>query len=207
MLAVQKNGHSSLAAGDEPIGFRECRYLKGEVQKKDELGFLVQDVHGTFQVGDLPNSDAVLLLVVEKHVNSTMVAFQSFAFPAASDRQEAQIAVIDAVEGARAHKLQMADHLVDAKKAMSRRSEQLSFNRVYSVDEGSYDASLEGGSSKVLTLSKSHNYVLLRTGGNGFEESLVAFPPEAPAKTTTTLEWVKGVVRSSFMRVQHALHY
>lgn len=204
-VSVKKNSHESLEGGDV-IPFRQCRYLQGQVEKKDQLEFSVQDIemHGTFEVGELPSSDAILLLVVEKRANSPMVAFQSFAFPSSGERKEAQIAVINALEGnaGAVPKLTMEDH-IEAKESqtVSKRIEQLSFNRVYSVEEGKYDASIAENSKQVVKLVKNKNYVLLRTGGNGFDESLVVFPSAVPEKEppkTSVLEWVQGFVHTSF---------
>jgi len=207
-IAVLKNGHESLAGGSDAVPFRECRYMQGQLQKKDQLDFSVEDVdmHGTFEVGELPSSDAILLLVVEKRAHSPMVSFQSFAFPSSSEGKEAQIAVINALEGGSAvPKLTMEDH-IEAKQeqTVSKRVEQLSFNRVYSVEEGSYDASIATDSKQVVRLAKNKNYVLLRTGGNGFDESLLVFPSEAPPKAApqhSVMAWFKGLVHTSFARV------
>ncbi|CAK0905905.1 unnamed protein product [Prorocentrum cordatum] len=69
--------------------------------------------------------------------------------------------------------------------------EQLNFDRVYSVEEGEYDASVaerrgaEGpprrGVARLLKLQKNQNYVVLRTGDDRgqFPESLVVFPQTA----------------------------
>lgn len=175
--------------------FKQCRYLQGQVMKNDQLDFGLRDVdlHGTFEVSDLPASDAVLLLVVQRREGSPTMAFQSFAFPAAAGHKEAQIAVINTFAGnATSPKLKIEDHISNGEsQTVSKRVEQLIFNRVYSVNEGDYEASvtdfhrsndtqtntvLENSTKTVLTLARSTNYVVLRTGGEGFEESLVVFP-------------------------------
>merc|ERR1712217_141284 len=82
----------------------------------------------------------------------------------------------------------MEDH-ISGKEAqtVSKRIEQLNFNHVYAIEEGSYDATikdrvnenLEVRSRKVLKLKKNQNYVILRTGEEGhFEESLMVFPDD-----------------------------
>jgi len=206
-IAVTGNAHENLAEGNDAIPFRECRYLKGNVEKRDQLDFALQDLemHGTFEVGDLPSSDAILLLVIEKRPNSPMVSFQSFAFASSSERKEAQIAVINALEGSSAvPKLTMEDH-IEAKEqqTVSKRVEQLSFNRVYSVEEGNYDASVSEGAKQMLKLAKGNNYVVLRTGGNGFDESLLVFPKEVPAQSPpkSLLAWMKDLAHTEFARV------
>mmetsp|Transcript_8367 Transcript_8367/g.12193 ORF Transcript_8367/g.12193 Transcript_8367/m.12193 type:complete len:269 (+) Transcript_8367:81-887(+) len=205
-MSVVKNDHDNLAGGKDTIPFRECRYLPSQLQKQDRLDFSLEEVvdHGTFDVGDLPSSDAVLLLVVEKKASSPMLAFQSYAFPLTSGRKEAQIAVINAVSDldSTVPKLKMNDH-IDTKEAqtVAKRVEQLSFNRVYSVEEGSYDASVADSANMVLSLAGSQNYVLLRTGGNGYNSSLLLFPNTDSQAKATGLAWLKETIQASFMRL------
>jgi len=209
-MVVKKNGQEMLADEGHPIAFRECRYVEGRVQAHDKLDLAVAglEVHGTFEVGDLPTTDAVLLLVAEKRSRSTLVGFQSFALPVSSNSKDAQLAVIDAFTGnASAAHLKVEDHITGKEEqTVSKRIEQLNFNRVYSVEEGTYDASVaelprEGvlaqSTKKVLKLTKHQNYVVLRTGdAEHFPESLVVFPadthsagvrPSAPLAFITAL--------------------
>lgn len=182
-MTITKNGREMLANESRPLHFRECRKVQSRVQPHDKLDLLLTDleIHGTFEVGALPASDAVLLLVLQKRDKSRLVSFQSFAFPAGSDSRTAQLAVIDAYKGnsSTAH-LRMEDHLTGKEEhAVSKRVEQLTFNRVYSVEEGDYDASVtDQKARKLLKLTKHQNYVILRTGEEGrFPESLVLYPP------------------------------
>jgi len=207
-ITALRNGKDMLTDGGDvkgAIGFQECRYISSQVQKQDRLDFALRDVEvqGTFEVGDLPSTDAVLLLVLEKRENSPMLGFQSFAFPSAAGRKDAQLAVINTFKGnATAPRLQMEDYIAPipagkASKIVARRTEELNFNRVYSVEEGSYDASILDGAvdasgslvqtkaaSKVLKVSKATNYVLLRTQSGTSGESLVVFP-DAPLPSGT----------------------
>eukprot|EP00429_Kryptoperidinium_foliaceum_P101042 CAMPEP_0176246844 /NCGR_PEP_ID=MMETSP0121_2-20121125/32652_1 /TAXON_ID=160619 /ORGANISM="Kryptoperidinium foliaceum, Strain CCMP 1326" /LENGTH=153 /DNA_ID=CAMNT_0017586487 /DNA_START=53 /DNA_END=510 /DNA_ORIENTATION=- len=79
------NGQDLFGSGGAKgsIAFKECRYVQSAVQRQDRLDFDLRDaeVQGTFEVGDLPTGDAVLLLVLEKRADSPMLSFQSFAFP------------------------------------------------------------------------------------------------------------------------------
>merc|ERR1719291_1230873 len=188
-MLVHKNKAEVLADKNHAIAFRECRYVKSTLKAQDRLDLMLRDieVHGTFEVGELPSTDAVLLLVLEKRPQSPMISFQSFAFPASSDATDAQLAVIDAYRGnTSAPHLKMEDHVTDVKsKNVSKRMEQLNFNHVYAVEEGMYDAfvndyahaALEQSTKKTLKLARSQNYVVLRTGeDNHFDESLVVFP-------------------------------
>jgi len=186
-MMVRKNDQEDLVESKQGISFRECRYVASQLQPHDRLDLEVKDqeIHGTFEVGELPTSDAVLLLVLERHVGSSLVSFQSFAFPTSHDTKEAQLAVIDAFRlpgsGSADTKarLKMEDHIkAKEKQTVSRRVEQLNFNRVYGIEEGTYDASVGETARRVLKLERNQNYVVLRTGDPGFgeAESLVVFP-------------------------------
>lgn len=178
---VRRHDHALFDAG---VPFKACRYSSTSIKTHDKLQFDLAGVgaEGTFEVGALPDDDAVLLLVIERRdVNSTMIGFQSFALPSSDSDHDAQLAVIDTFRGSTvsAH-LKMADH-VGKGKAVSKRVELLNFNRVYSVEEGAYDASVEFKTSdafgKILHLKKKEHYIIMRTGDDGkFGQSLVVFP-------------------------------
>lgn len=195
-LIITKNDKESLADDKHKLGYKGCRYADTVVQQNDKLDFMLQNqgLHATFEISELPTSDAVLLLVFEKKESgSSRVSFQSFAFPTSHDKSstEAQLAVIDAFRGnSSAPHLKMEDHIAGKEKqTVSKRVEQLSFNRVYAIEEGSYDASVVErltdhtsevvpGSKHTMKLSKNQNYVVLRTGDeqSGEVQSLVVFP-------------------------------
>jgi len=192
LSSVEKNEKEVLSSSEHGIAYRGCRYINGEVKTGDKLDLILKDseIRGAFEVGDLPASDAVLLLVLERHSGSSMVNFQSFAFPTGRDSKEAQLAVIDAYksEGNTTFpRLRMEDHITGKEKqTISRRIEHLNFNRVYAIEEGTYDASVSehsanethSSSSKVVKFAKNQNYVILRTGDEEFgqKQSLVVFP-------------------------------
>ena len=96
-----------------------------------------------------------------------MASFQSFAFPTLSESNEAQVAVIDAFKSNSSHAahLIMEDHLrASQEKAVTKRVEELNFDRVYTVEEGIYDASVTGRmANKVVNLAKQQSFVVLRT--------------------------------------------
>merc|ERR1719172_22696 len=113
------------------------------VLAKDKLDFVLAEtgIEGTFEVGDLPQTDSVLLLVLQKRdQKSPLMAFQSFAFPQNSGRGEAHVAVIDATsDNSKAH-LEIADRpLQQGGKPLT---EELSFNRIYALEQGSYDVAV-----------------------------------------------------------------
>lgn len=195
-VEVRRNTNEVIVSEEHAVPFRSCRYVQGKVQQDDKLEFILggSGIKGTFQVGQLPASDAVLLLVLEQHDSSSeLVSFQSFAFPVAMSKgANAQLAVIDAFRGnASAPRLKVEDHIADREQqTVSKRVELLSFNRVYSVEEGAYDASvadhtrepeaesaLERYTKKMLKLTKNKNYVVMRTGDDrGFDQGITVFP-------------------------------
>lgn len=195
-LVVTKNSQETIADAEHKLQFGQCRYVPSHVAAQDKLEFSLTDIqiHGDFEVGSLPTSDAVLLLVLEKRSSgSPVVSFKSFAFPTERDptSNEAQLAVIDAFRGnSSAPHLKMEDHISGKPKAtLSKRVEQLSFNRVYAIEEGLYDASVlehpgetvgqaNTTAKHVLKLVKGQNYVLLRTGDDslGKPQALVVYP-------------------------------
>jgi len=186
VMTLTRNSQEPLADTKRPLRFRECRKFDTQLKAHDklDLALLGLEIHGTFEVGSLPASDAVLLLVLQRRDRSHLVSFQSFAFPTVTESNEAQVAVIDAFKGNKslAAHLRMEDHLMSGQeKTVTKRVEELNFDRVYTVEEGIYDASVTGRkANKVLNLAKQQNFVVLRTGEEGhFPESLVLFPEVA----------------------------
>lgn len=169
---------------DSPVGYRECRYVgdKGTVKAGDRLSLTLRDadLHGTFEVGALPPTDAELLLVPYKRKGSPMIHFQSFAFPTRADGKDAQLALLDAfADPSASPRLHLSDHAMDAAK---RRTEELAFDRVYSVDSGVYETSVDGTEPKVVNLLKDQNYVFIRVGDGESSEGMMVFP-ESPLPT------------------------
>jgi len=208
-MDVRQDG-KVLAGGHDAIPFSECRYLTTRVKPHDKLDLTLQgqELHGTFEVGELPSTDAVLLLVPERRPGSAVVSFQSFAFPTSTNGKDAQLAVIDTFKsnGTAPH-LQVEDHMTGKEEqTVSKRIEQLNFDRVYSVEAGVYDASVGQGVSsrrgalKMLNLQQDQNYVVLRTGDDegNFPESLVVFPdtplpPPPPKKSSAPRLLIGGL--------------
>jgi len=196
-MNVRKNDHEPLTGGDGGIAFRQCRTMATKVQKQDKLFFQLQDqvVEGTFEVGDLPLGDSVLLLVLTRRPASPIIAFSSFAFSPDVESGEAQLAVIDAFVGNssaahRAARLRVEGRESGEAQAQNGlRVEELNFDRVYAVSEGSYNASvveLSTGNasqfsepSRQIKLAGKGNYVVLNTGDGGrFPQLLTVFPEE-----------------------------
>merc|ERR1719387_2125062 len=87
-VAISKNNEPIINGG---IAFQQCSYAPTNVLAKDKLDFMLTDagIEGTFEVGDLPQTDSVLLLVLQKRDSrSPLMAFQSFAFPMNSGKDE-----------------------------------------------------------------------------------------------------------------------
>merc|ERR1719352_612503 len=165
-VQVQSNGKPLL----DSLAFQQCRYTNTNVLSKDKLDFVLTDagIEGTFEVGDLPQTDSVLLLVLQKRdSHSPLMAFQSFAFPLNSGNDEAHVAVIDASAGSAKAHLKIADRPAEPNaKALV---EELSFNRIYALSQGKYDVSVlsqgKDSSKQEIDLLGRSDYVLLRTGG------------------------------------------
>lgn len=191
---VRLNGKTDMTDASQGLSFQDCKYFSHQLHSHDRLDFSLAGlgVEGTFEVGDLPASDSVLLLVVEKRAGAgPLVSFQSFAFPTNTANNDAQLAVIDASGGSpRALRLKMEDHINGKEeKTVSKRVEELNFNRVYAIEAGDYDsavvdssgepAAAEAVSKRELAMRRKQNYVVLWTGDDDkFKKTLVAFPPE-----------------------------
>lgn len=196
-VMVSKNSYPILA-GSNALATNQCRFVPTGVLSKDKLDFELETagVHGTFEVGDLPANDAVLLLVLQRRdAKSPLIAFQSFAFPMNSENEEAHVAVIDASVGAPNARLKVVD--VPNQKGREARAEELSFDRIYSLEAGEYKVAIfspdaeekertnvEKETETTVELKGKHDYVMLRTG-TGKEQLLVPFPKEPlPAPST-----------------------
>lgn len=213
-LTIKKNSEVMLADEKHPIPYKECRYVSSHVLPHDKLDFVMKEtgIEGTFEVGDLPDNDAVLLLVLERRDStSQLVNFQSFAFPVTADSKDAQLAAIDAVrttDGGKPAHLKMEDHFTGKEvQTVSKRVEELNFNRVYAIEEGNYDASvldrtllrddssrLSLDTSREIGLRRGENYVVLRVGDGSpkFPQSIVVFP-EVQVKSGTVGRHSAGV--------------
>lgn len=215
-VTVKQNGHEA-QADQRNIRFRECRRMTSRVHAKDKLDFVFANsgIQGTFELEELPATDALLLLVVEKRdAASQLVAFQSFAFPSRVEGSNAQLAVIDTYKGnsSSAH-LRMEDHVSsNERKTISKRVEQLNFNRIYAIEAGTYDTSISdhileeadspdvAGSRRTMRLLKKQNYVILRTGDEHLHQSLVVFP-ELPQSASAPLAASLAVLIATFATV------
>lgn len=183
---------------DEPMPYKACRDFRSPLKAGDKLEFHVGDASaGTFSVSDLPNNDAVLLLIVHRHdVVSTAVAFESHIF--AARLATAQVAIIDTYRGAARSTTRIMDadqsHLVSMQVAQGSRAktraEELRYNSVVAVNQGIYEVELDSLDGKVeaksqLVALNHESYVVLRTGleareGSSYPQELVIYPNSNP---------------------------
>merc|ERR1719387_1708133 len=164
------------------LSFQSSHYSNANVLAKDKIDFVMADagIEGTFEVGDLPQTDSVLLLVLQKRDSkSPLMAFQSFAFPVNGNKDQAHVAVIDATADGRKAHLQIGDRPLQGDV---HRVEELSFNRVYALEQGHYDVSVleqgqQASGNQEVELLGQKDYVLLRTSAmEPGKSTLVAFP-------------------------------
>lgn len=206
-------GRSERLTGDTPMPYKSCRDFVAPLKTGDKLEFKVGDANaGSFSVSDLPNNDAVLLLVIHRHDTlSTAVSFESHVF---ANLLNSQIAVIDTYKGT----AKAMPRILDSKKAGAKavgasRSEQLRYDSVVAVNPGVYEVDLSDPSGAIkakteLVALNRESYVVLRTGvesqqGESFPEELVIYPqsdvsalPHSGARTTSWLAPAAVVVAS-----------
>merc|ERR1719172_313893 len=122
-----------------PLEYKMCGDFASQLLAGDKLKFMVGDANaGTFTISDLPNNDAVLLLVIYRHDTlSNAVAFKSHVF---ANLLNAQIAVIDTFKGRARSFAEITDG--------SKRDEKLKYNSVVAVNPGEYQVSLLDGRKK-----------------------------------------------------------
>jgi len=171
----------------EPMPYKACVDFSTPLQAGDKLQFQVGDASaGVFSVSDLPNNDAVLLLVIHRHDTlSTAASFESHVF---ANLLNAQVAIIDTYKGSMRATARITDSasasFTSSKK--SSRSEELRYNSVVAVNPGVYEVELKGedgaisSHSRLVALNRE-SYVVLRTGveaqqGPSYAEELVVYP-------------------------------
>jgi len=182
-LDIYRNRGEKLT-GETPMQYKSCKDFLSPLKPGDKLEFKVGDAStGTFSVSDLPNNDAVLLLVIHRHDTlSTAVSFESHVF---ANLQNAQVAVIDTYKGAAKASTRIMD-AVAGKKGLKARSEELRYDSVVAVNPGKYSVVLadNAGSTKAkadLVALNKESYVVMRTGveaqqGQSFPEELIVYP-------------------------------
>jgi len=185
---------------DAPMHYKSCKDFQTPLKSGDKLEFKVGDASaGTFSVSDLPNNDAVLLLVIHRHDTlSTAVSFESHVF---ANLMNAQVAVIDTYKGAAHSAMKIMDV---AKKGTSSRTEELRYDSVVAINPGLYEVELMGSDSKAKAKSQlvalnHESYVVIRTGveaqqGPTYPQDLLIYPQSdvAALKSSAT-----GIAKAS----------
>eukprot|EP00444_Apocalathium_aciculiferum_P024775 CAMPEP_0183431546 /NCGR_PEP_ID=MMETSP0370-20130417/54891_1 /TAXON_ID=268820 /ORGANISM="Peridinium aciculiferum, Strain PAER-2" /LENGTH=276 /DNA_ID=CAMNT_0025617269 /DNA_START=87 /DNA_END=917 /DNA_ORIENTATION=+ len=185
-------GASERLTGGSPLRYKDCRDFQAPLMAGDKLEFKMGGSDaGTFSISDLPNNDAVLLLVIHRHdALSTAVAFQSHVFAGLAS---AQVAVIDTYKGKEHSVVKIMDLSLKKKggKAEPVRSEELRYSSVVAVNSGEYEVVLhnDSGAERVRTKLVAlplESYVVMRTGvesmsGNSFPQELVVYPNFDPS--------------------------
>lgn len=169
-----------------PLPYKSCQDFTAPLKAGDKLEFRVGDANaGTFSVSDLPNNDAVLLLLIHRHDTlSTAVSFESHVF---ANLLNAQIAVIDTYKGSEKSTLKIQDTAT----SKNSRSEDLRYDSVVAVNPGEYEVTLVDADGKSrnkapLTALNRESYVVMRVGveaqqGQAYPQELVVFPKSDPA--------------------------
>jgi len=172
---------------DQAMKYKSCEDFLAPLKAGDKLEFKIGDASaGTFAVQDLPNNDAVLLLIIHRHDQvSTAVSFESHVF---ANLMNAQVAVIDTYKGSSQSSPKIKD-VADATKQS--RSEELRYSSIVAVNPGVYEVELDGADGKVASKSQlvalnRESYVVIRTGvesknGASFPQELMIFPNSDPA--------------------------
>merc|ERR1719329_1752956 len=171
---------------EEAMPYKTCFDFATPLHAGDKLAFKVGDANaGTFAISDLPNNDAVLLLVIHRHDTlSTAVSFESHVF---ANLLNAQIAIIDTYKGTQRSVASIRDEASKNKQ----RKETLRYNSVVAVNPGKYQVVLstpegEAEMTSELVALNRESYVILRTGveaqsGPSYDEELVVYPKSDPA--------------------------
>ncbi|CAK0895025.1 unnamed protein product [Prorocentrum cordatum] len=192
-MDVYVRGSEKLTA-DQPMPYPSCTDFTSGLQAGDKIDFKVGEASaGTFSVSDLPNNDAILLLVLYRHDTlTTAVKFQSHVF---ANLLNAQVAIIDAYKGT----LHAMPRIMDMRTTApggpdGHASEELRFDSVVAVNPGVYEVELhgQGGDTRAplrapLVALNRESYVVLRTGveaqqGPSFPEELFVYPRSDPSR-------------------------
>jgi hypothetical protein len=171
---------------DSPMPYKSCQQFAAPLKAGDKLEFRVGDSSaGTFSVSDLPNNDAVLMLMIHRHDTlSTAVSFESHVF---ANLLNAQVAVIDTYKGSEKASLKIQD----TSSSKTARQEDLRYDSVVAVNPGEYEVALEGSDGKrlskaALTALNRESYVVMRVGvesqqGQAYPQELLVYPNSDPS--------------------------
>jgi len=183
---------------ESPMPYKACRDFKSPLKASDILDFRLGEAlsSGTFSVTDLPNNDAVLLLVVHRHdVVSSAIAFESHVF---GDLPNAQAAIIDTYKGSAKSTPRIKDaaesaavnlqavNKTSAATYIGSHTEDLRYNSVVAINPGIYEVELDAPSGLPVSRNKlvalnHESYVILRIGveakkGSSYPQEIVIYP-------------------------------
>lgn len=216
-VRLERTGRSLVS-----LSYKECRDLALPLQDGDELHFTLRDASapalevGSFAMSGLPTAPgSSLLLVAQRRAGASLrAAFQSHAY-AEGAGESAQLAVIDASEGAEAGaasertvrieearpKESGAGRSQAAASRLRKEPQQVRLSSVVDVAPGQYQVSLAGGAaagggyepSASLSAQPRVSYVALRVGGKAaspkvaadFPEDVVVFPQPKAPERST----------------------
>jgi hypothetical protein len=176
-------GTSEKLTDSAPMHYKSCQDFVAPLRSGDKLEFKVGDASaGTFSVADLPQNDAVLLLVIHRHDTlSTAVSFESHVF---ANLENSQVAIIDTFKGAAKGSPTIMDV---AAKGKTSHSEDLRYDSVVAINPGLYNVHLLGADGKdaakdtQLVALNHESYVIIRTGveaqqGPAYPQELIIYP-------------------------------
>eukprot|EP00746_Dinoflagellata_sp_MGD_P161123 gnl/MRDRNA2_/MRDRNA2_88163_c0_seq1.p1 gnl/MRDRNA2_/MRDRNA2_88163_c0~~gnl/MRDRNA2_/MRDRNA2_88163_c0_seq1.p1 ORF type:complete len:261 (-),score=70.43 gnl/MRDRNA2_/MRDRNA2_88163_c0_seq1:41-823(-) len=194
-------GKESLAAG---LPYKECIETPGDLKEGDKVEFKFDGAEaGTFSIGELPQNDATLLLMITRHdTQSSAVSFESHVFASLAN---SQVAVLDMYRGA----VKSTVKIQDKKEAKYSRSEDLRYDSVVAVNPGQYECVLVGTDGKeqsraALVAKAKSSYVVFRSGvdGDKYKPELVVYPkdeaPKSGARSTSLLAVFAALVYAVF---------
>mmetsp|Transcript_35302 Transcript_35302/g.82419 ORF Transcript_35302/g.82419 Transcript_35302/m.82419 type:complete len:276 (-) Transcript_35302:46-873(-) len=174
-------GDKEKLTGEDPMPYKTCRDFLSPLQDGDKLEFKMGDSSaGSFVVSDMPNEDAVLLLVIHRHDTvSTAVAFESHVF---ANLLNSQLAIIDTYKG----ESKSSPKIMDTADTKHARTEDLRYGTVVAVNPGAYQVALVGKDEKTavkkeFVAAARESYVVIRVGveaheGQSYPEELVVYP-------------------------------
>lgn len=184
---------------DKPMPYKACREFDTHLERHNKIHFKFGDASaGAFVVSDLPNNDAVLLLVVYRHdAASTAVAFESHVF---SNLLNSQIAVIDTYRGAG----QATLRIQDTEDAVTDRSEVMQYDNVAAVNAGSYEVALVSADGALLgrenlVAENRESYAVIRCGvepkeGKSYPDEIMIFPMPEQLKSSGSRSHVLNAI-------------
>lgn len=164
-----------------PLEYKMCGDFATPLQAGDKLKFMVGGANaGTFAISDLPNNDAILLLVVYRHDTlSNAVAFQSHVF---ANLLNAQLAAIDTYKGTSRGYAEILN---------GKNTEKLRYNSALALNPGEYkirllDNDKKTAAAETLVALNRESYVVIRVGveaqhGQQYPQELIVYPASDPA--------------------------